>query len=336
MDAVQRYVIRRGAGIDGLSIGTAAPAALAPREVRIRIHAAALNYRDLLVARGQMGSGEQRVPLSDAAGEVIEVGAGVTRAAVGDRVIPTFFPQWLEGDPVGDALDASLGGTVDGVLGGQVVAHEDAVVLAPSSLTWVEASTIACAGVTAWHALHALAPMQPGQHVLVQGTGGVSTWALQLARAMGLEVTVLSGSADKLGRAKALGAHHLIDYTATPDWDAAVQALGGVDRVLDVGGADTIGRAIASTRPGGVVMTIGGVSGGFALGIDPFALIGRRVLSGVVVGSRAMTEDLVRFIDATGLKPVIDSVHPFARAADAYRVLEQQRPFGKVAIDVTA
>lgn len=333
---MQRYIIRRGAGIDGLAITSAPPAPLARDEVRIRIHAAALNYRDLLVARGQMGSGEVRVPLSDGAGEVIEVGADVTRVAVGDRVIPTFFPRWIAGDPVGDALDASLGGNVDGVLAEQVVAHEDAVVHAPQSLAWEEASTIACAGVTAWHALQALAPMQAGQHVLVQGTGGVSTWALQLALAMGLEVTVVSGSAAKLARARAMGAHHLVDYTTTPEWDAAVQARGGVDRVLDIGGADTIGRAIASTRPGGVVMTIGGVSGGFALGIDPFALVGRRVLSGVVVGSRAMTEALVRFIDAHGVKPVVDSIHPFAQAAEAYRVLEQQRPFGKVVIDVTA
>lgn len=331
-----RYVIRRGAGIDGLAIASVPPAPLAHDEVRIRIHAAALNYRDLLVARGQMGSGESRVPLSDGAGEVIEVGAAVTRVAVGDRVIPTFFPRWIDGDPVGDVLDASLGGNVDGVLAGQVVAHQDAVVHAPQSLAWAEASTIACAGVTAWHALQALSPMQAGQHVLVEGTGGVSTWALQLALAMGLEVTVVSGSAAKLARARSMGAHHLIDYTATPDWDAAVQARGGVDRVLDIGGADTIGRAIASTRPGGVVMTIGGVSGGFALGIDPFALVGRRVLSGVVVGSRAMAEALVHFIDAQGVKPVVDSIHPFAQAAEAYRVLEQQRPFGKVVIDVTA
>lgn len=331
---MQRYVICRGAGIDGLAVETLGSAPLAPGEVRIRVHAAALNFRDLLVARGQMGSGDVRVPLSDAAGEVIEVAPGVTRVAVGDRVVPTFFPRWIDGDPVGDALSLSLGGNVDGVLADEVVAHEDAVVHAPASLGWAEASTIACAGVTAWHALNALAPMSAGEHVLVQGTGGVSTWALQLALAMGLEVTVLSGSADKLARAGAMGAHHLIDYTATPDWDVAVQARGGAHRVLDIGGADTIGRAIASTRPGGVVMTIGGVSGGFALGIDPFALVGRRVLSGVVVGSRAMAEALVGFVDAHALVPVVDAVVPFARAADAYRALEQQRPFGKVVIGV--
>jgi len=330
------YRIRRGEGVASLRLDKAEDLPLRPDEVRIRMHAVSLNYRDLLVAKGQMGAGDVRIPASDGAGEVIEVGSAVTRFSQGDRVIPIFFPEWLDGAPDDAALSESLGGNVDGVLAERFVAKESALVHAPQSLTWAEASTLACAGVTAWQALFGTGPWHEGEHVLILGTGGVSTWALQLAVAAGLRPTVLSSSDEKLERAKALGAVHTINYVDEPDWDARVQALtGGAHRVLDIGGGDTIGRAIASTRPDGRVVTIGGVSGGFALSIDPFALIGGRSLAGVVVGSRAMTEALVALVDQRAIRPIIDSVTPFHAAPAAFARLESARPFGKVVVGMT-
>lgn len=330
------YRIRRGEGPSGLYLDHAQGRDPGDHEVRVRMHAASLNYRDLLVAQGRMGTGERRVPLSDGAGEVVEVGSAVTRFACGDRVIPTFYPHWLDGPPIGAAVSESLGGNVDGVLSEHFLAHEDALIRAPASLSWAESATIACAGVTAWHALFGTNPMRAGEQVLIQGTGGVSTWALQLAVAAGLRATVLSGRDDKLERARVLGAVHAINYATDPDWDNRVRELtdGGVDRVLDIGGADTISRAIRSTRHGGTVATIGGVSGGFALSIEPFALIGRS-LTGILVGSRAMAEALVSFVDAKGVVPLIDSVVPFDRAPAAYARLESERPLGKVVIDIS-
>ena len=334
MNAV--YRIRRGEGVASLQLGHAEDLPLLPDEVRIRMRAVSLNFRDLLVAKGQMGAGDVRVPASDGAGEVIEIGSAVTRFAKGDRVVPTFFPEWLEGAPDDAALSKSLGGNVDGVLGERFVAKESALVRAPESLTWAEASTLACAGVTAWHALFGIGSLREGDHVLIQGTGGVSTWALQLAVAAGLQPSVLSSSDEKLQRANALGAVHTINYANEPAWDARVQLLtGGAHRVLDVGGADTIGRSIASTRAGGTVVTIGGVSGGFALSIDPFALVGPRSVTGVVVGSRAMTEALVAFVDEHGVRPAIDRVVPFSEAASAYARLESGQPFGKVVVAIS-
>lgn len=331
------YRLRRGEGASGLYIDHIQDRTPGAHEVWVRMHAASLNYRDLLVAQGQMGSGELRVPLSDGVGEVVAVGGAVTRFACGDRVIPTFYPHWLDGPPIRATVSESLGGNIDGVLSEYVIANEDALVRAPQSLSWAEASTIACAGVTAWHALFGTNPMQPGDRVLIQGTGGVSTWALQLAVAAGLRAIVLSGQDDKLARARAMGAEHTINYASDPDWDVRVRELtdGGVDRVLDIGGADTISRAIRSTRYGGMVATIGGVSGGFALSIEPFALIGRS-LTGILVGSRTMAESLISFVDANRVVPVIDSIIPFDRAAHAYARLEGERPLGKVVIDISS
>ncbi|MGO4551442.1 NAD(P)-dependent alcohol dehydrogenase [Lysobacter sp. 2RAF19] len=330
------YRIRRGEGVASLQLDHVQDLPLLPDEVRIRMHAVSLNFRDLLVAKGQMGAGDVRIPASDGAGEVIQIGSAVTRFAKGDRVVPTFFPEWLEGAPDGAALSVSLGGNVDGVLAERFVAKESALVRAPESLTWAEASTLACAGVTAWHALFGIGSLREGEHILIQGTGGVSTWALQLAVAAGLRPTVLSSSDEKLQKAKALGAVHTINYAGEPAWDARVQDLtGGAHRVLDVGGADTIARSIASTRAGGTVVTIGGVAGGFALSIDPFALVGPRSVTGVVVGSRAMTEALGAFIDEHRVRPAIDRVVPFGDAASAYARLESGQPFGKVVVGIS-
>ena len=331
------YGIRRGAGVEGLARITRASAALGPHDVRVRMRAVALNYRDLMVARGDSGvPGLDIVPASDGAGEVVETGADVTRFRVGDRVIGAFFPDWHEGGPEPAKVARALGGSADGVLAEEVVMDENAWAAMPAHLDFVEAATIPCAAVTAWHALFGLDPLKPGDSVLLLGTGGVSTWALQLAKAAGLRVVITSSDDAKLDRAAALGADATINYRCTPEWqDEALRLTGGcgVDRVLDIGGPDTLPRSIAAVRSGGTIAVIGRLTGTSGVTIDPAALFGgSKRLAGVLVGSRAMTEDVVRFVELARIRPVIDKLFDFADARDAYAYLGGAQHFGKVVI----
>jgi NADPH:quinone reductase-like Zn-dependent oxidoreductase len=331
------YGIRRGAGIEGLVRATRASAALAPHDVRVRIRAVALNYRDLMVARGDSGvPGLDIVPASDGAGEVIEIGSAVTRFRAGDRVIGAFFPDWHDGAPDTAKVARALGGSADGVLAEEVVMDENAWVAMPAHLDFVEAATIPCAAVTAWHALFALDPLKPGDSVLLLGTGGVSTWALQLAKAAGLRVVITSSDDAKLDRALALGADATINYRRTPEWQGeALRLTGGrgVDRVLDVGGPDTLPRSIAAVRSGGTIAVIGRLTGTAGVTLDPAALFGgSKRLAGVLVGSRAMTADVARFVEVAGIRPVIDRLFDFDDARAAYAYLGGAQHFGKVVI----
>lgn len=333
------YSIRRGAGIDGLARTTRACAALGPHDVRVRMRAVALNYRDLMVARGDSGMpGVDFVPASDGAGEVVEVGGDVTRFRAGDRVIGAFFPDWHDGAQEPAKVVRALGGTADGVLAEEVVMDESAWVAMPAHLDFVEAATIPCAAVTAWHALFGLDPLKPGDSVLLLGTGGVSTWALQLAKSAGLRAIITSSDDAKLERAAALGADATINYRRTPEWqDEVLRATGGrgVDRVLDIGGPDTLPRSIAAARSGGTVAVIGRLTGSAGVALDPAALfLGNKRLAGVLVGSRAMTEDLVRFVEIAGIRPVIDKLFDFADAREAYAYLGAAQHFGKVVIRI--
>jgi NADPH:quinone reductase-like Zn-dependent oxidoreductase len=331
------YSIRRGAGIDGLARATRTRGALGPRDVRVRMRAVALNYRDLMVARGDSGvPGIDFIAASDGAGEVVDIGAGVTRFGAGDRVIGAFFPDWHDGPPEPAKVTRALGGSADGVLAEEVVMDENAWAAMPAHLDFVEAATIPCAAVTAWHALFGLDPLKPGDSVLLLGTGGVSTWALQLAKAAGLRVVITSSDDAKLDRAVALGADATINYRRTPDWqDEALRLTGrrGVDRVLDIGGPDTLPRSIAAARSGGTIAVIGRLTGTAGVTIDPAALFGgSKRLAGVLVGSRAMTEDVVRFVELAGIRPVIDKLFDFADAREAYAYLAHAQHFGKVVI----
>jgi len=331
------YSIRRGAGVEGLARITRASAALGPHDVRVRMRAVALNYRDLMVARGDSGvPGLDIVPASDGAGEVVETGADVTRFRIGDRVIGAFFPDWHDGAQEPAKVARALGGSADGVLAEEVVMDENAWAAMPAHLDFVEAATIPCAAVTAWHALFGLDPLKPGDSVLLLGTGGVSTWALQLAKAAGLRVVITSSDDAKLDRAAALGADATINYRCTPEWqDEALRLTGGcgVDRVLDIGGPDTLPRSIAAVRSGGTIAVIGRLTGTSGVTIDPAALFGgSKRLAGVLVGSRAMTEDVVRFVELARIRPVIDKLFDFADARDAYAYLGGAQHFGKVVI----
>jgi len=338
-ETVQSYSIRRGAGLDGLERIARPRTALGPREVRVRMRAIALNYRDLMVARGDSGAIDRAiVPASDGAGEVIEIGADVDRFRVGDRVTGSFFPDWIDGAPTAQTLARGLGGSVDGVLAEEVVLDQNAWVAMPAHLDFIEAATLPCAAVTAWNALFQAAPSKAGDSVLLLGTGGLSIWALQLAKAAGLRVLITSSDDRKLEHARALGADGTINYRRTPEWDAEALRLTdgrGVDRVLEVGGPDTLSRSIAAARMGGTIAIIGRLTGTSNVAFDPVALFsGAKRLAGVMVGSRAMAEDLARFVEAHRIKPVIDTVFDFAHAREAYAYLEAAQHFGKVVIEI--
>jgi NADPH:quinone reductase-like Zn-dependent oxidoreductase len=324
-------------GIEGLAEVELPAPKPGPRQVLVKVAACSLNFRDLAIALGtyRMPTKPNLVPLSDGAGEVVEVGAGVTRVKLGDRVAGCFFQRWFGGPPAADTHVSALGGGLDGMLAQYVVLEQDGAVALPAHLSFEEGATLPCAAVTAWHALAEHARIVAGQTVLVQGTGGVSIFALQLARLMGAQVIVTSSSEEKLKRAKALGAAHGVNYKATPEWDKAVVELtaGGVDHIVEVGGPGTLARSLRAIRVGGKITMIGVLSG--AAEINPMLIFSRRAnVQGISVGSTQMFEAMNRAIAASGLKPIIDKVFAFGDAPAAYRHLQSAQHFGKVVIRV--
>ena len=303
--------------------------------------ACSLNFRDLGIVRGtyRMPVSDNIIPLSDGAGEVIEVGAGVKRIKVGDKVAGCFFQRWPAGEPTSDVRTSALGGGLDGMLAEYVVLEEEGVVKIPAHLSVEEGATLPCAGVTAWHSLAEHGKVIPGQTVLLQGTGGVSIFGLQLAHAMGVQVIITSSSDDKLAREKKLGADHGINYKSTPDWDKAVKDLTngqGVDCVVEVGGAGTIAKSFASIRVGGRISLIGNLSGP-ATELNPALIIARRAnVQGISVGSTAMFEAMNQAIAANQIKPVIDKVFGFDEVRAAFQHMASGTHFGKIVIRVAA
>jgi NADPH:quinone reductase-like Zn-dependent oxidoreductase len=338
---MRAYQILPGANIDALQCVDYPDRDLAPFEVRIRVHAVSLNYRDLMVASGNylVTVDDPIIPCSDGAGEVLAVGAGVTRVQVGDRVAGSFFPYWQDGATSPEKIRRALGGDIDGMLAEEVVLHEEALAKIPASLSFVEAATMPCAGVTAWNAIFVSSnQIKPGDTALFLGTGGVSVLGMQLARAAGLRTIITSSSDEKLQRARELGAHHTINYQTMPEWHEEVLALTqgrGANVVLEVGGKGTVNRSVSAAAMGGTIAIIGGVSG-FGGEVNPASLLATaKRMVGIFVGSRTMLEDVMRFADVTGLTPVIDRVFPFGQAKEAYRYMESGSHFGKVVIDVT-
>ncbi|MCY0953031.1 zinc-dependent alcohol dehydrogenase family protein [Streptomyces sp. H27-S2] len=303
-----------------------------PRQVLVRMRAWSLNHRDLLIAHGRYGPDVLPgvVPVSDGAGEVVETGGEVGRWQPGDRVTGLFLPDWQSGRP---RLTRALGGSADGVLAEYVVFDENAVVAAPAHLGFAEAATLPCAAVTAWQAVVEMGGLHPGQSVLTLGSGGVSVFALQIAAAGGARVIATSGSDGKLERLRALGAGEVINHAEVPDWGARVASLtgGGVDHVVEVGGAGTMRQSITAARVGGRISVIGVLSGG--AGISPVPML-RKVLcvQGVQVGSAEMSEAMNRALEGHRIRPVIDREFPFSDAGDAYRYLESGRHVGKVVL----
>jgi len=309
------------------------------RQVLVKVKACSLNFRDIGIVRGsyRMPVRENVIPLSDGAGEVIEVGPGVTRVKTGDRVAGNFFQRWPGGEPSPDTHASALGGGIDGMLADYAVLEEDGVVKIPPHLSLQEGATLPCAGVTVWNAMMEHAKLKAGDTILLQGTGGVSIFGLQFAHAMGIRAIVTSSSDEKLKRAKALGAAFGINYKTTPEWDkAAMEFTGGigVDHVVEVGGAATLTRSFGALRVGGKVSMIGGLSGG-ATELNPGLIFSRRAnVQGISVGSTQMFLAMNRAIEANGIKPVIDKVFAFADAQAAYKHMASAAHFGKIVISL--
>jgi NADPH:quinone reductase-like Zn-dependent oxidoreductase len=308
-------------------------------EVLVRLHAASLNYRDLIIAKGQAGRHVAgRVPLSDGAGEVVAVGEGVNQWQIGDRVAGTFFRDWQAGRFDMKYHDAALGGSVDGVLSEHAVFPEHALVRLPSHFSFEAGATLPCAGVTAWAGLVTRGGIVPGDAVLLQGTGGVSIFGLQIALAAGARTIITSSSDEKLQRARELGAHETINYQTTPEWDKEVWRLTGkrgVDHVLEVGGPGTLGRSLNAVAAGGQIAQIGVLTGFAASDASLFPITGRNArIEGIYVGSRECFQSFVRFLEAKHVEPVIDRVFDWEETIEAYQYMESGRHFGKVVIRI--
>ena len=309
-----------------------------PGEIRVRVRAGSLNFRDGLVVNGFFPVAEGLVPLSDGAGEVIAVGEGVTAFAPGDCVVSVFHPKWTDGHIDRAELDNSPGGPAEGFACEEVTRPVSHFTRAPAHLSHAEAATLTCAGVTAWRAVVTDGKVKPGEHVLVQGTGGVSLFALQFAKAAGATVIATSSSPEKLDRLRALGADHVIDYRQNPEWGQTVLDLTGglgVEHVIEVGGPHTLRQSFIAARTGAHIAIIGAV-GGFDIDTMPFAIVQakRLCLQAVTVGSRRDQIDMVRAIEVHGIRPVIDSTFPLDRLADAFRHLQAGGHVGKICIEI--
>jgi len=337
---MRAYQILPGDGIDGLRCADFPDRELGNGEVRVRVHAVSLNYRDLMVAGGTylVSVDDPIVPCSDGAGEILAVGPGVTRFQVGDRVAASFFPYWHDGPTSPEKIRHALGGDIDGMLAEEVILAEDTLVKLPAGMSFVDAATLPCAGVTAWNAIFESSNgIRPGDTVLLLGTGGVSILGLQLAHAAGLQIIITSSSDAKLERARELGAHHTINYRSFREWQEEVLRVTrgvGAHVVLEVGGKGTVNRSVASAAMGGSVAIIGGVSG-FGGEVNPATLLATaKRMVGVYVGSRTMLEKVMRFADTCAIQPVVDRVFTFDQAKEAYRYMESGSHFGKVVIAV--
>ncbi len=307
-------------------------------EILVKVEAVSLNFRDSVIAEGGMGASLAFPfsPTSDMAGEVVALGEGVTRFAVGDRVISSYLADWIDGMPMSLEDAPTQGGPLPGMLAEYVATPAQWCVLAPKTLSAAETSTLPVAGLTAWMALVELGHLRTGQSVVVQGTGGVSLFAVQLAATSGATVIVTSSSDEKIARAMALGATHGVNRSRTPDWDAEVLRLTegrGADHILEMAGGDNIARSIKAVALGGRISVIGLLeSDELRLPILDL-LFSHASIVGIAVGPRRALEDLVRAADLHGLRPVIDAVYPFTDAPRAFEHLKRGA-FGKIVIDV--
>ena len=326
-------------GIENLRIVESATPEPGDDEVLVRMRAASLNYRDLMVIRGQYNPRMKlpAVPLSDGAGEVVAVGNNVASWKVGDRVMPNVAQKWVDGMPDASAARSALGGDArsNGVLREFAAFDARSLVAIPEYLSFIEAATLPCAGLTAWNALVESGNLRAGETVLVLGTGGVSIFAVQIAKHFGARVIATSSSDAKIEKLNALGADETINYRSTPDWEKAVVDLTdgvGVDHVIEVGGAGTIEKSLASVRVGGTVSLIGSLSGGAMVNTVPIFMRAIR-LHGIFIGSKAMFERMLKEFDRARIRPVVDRTFSFDEAPDALRYMETGEHCGKIVIE---
>ncbi len=329
------YEIQGGFGLDALTLAERPDPEPRPGQVVVKVRAVTLNYRDLLVTKGLYNPKMPlpRIPCSDGVGVVVAAGDGVSQVKVGDRVAGAFFQDWVEGPPTESKTRTALGGGLDGMLAELVALDQNGVVSVPEHLNDAEAASLPCAALTAWNALFETGSIKPGETVLTLGTGGVSVFALQFARMAGARVIVTSSSDAKIERVRQLGASETINYKADPDWQETARKLTdgvGIDHVIEVGGAGTLGKSLRAVRMGGTISMIGVLSGG-EVNPTPILMKSARV-QGIYVGSRLMFEAMNRAVALHQLSPVIDRVFPFAEAREAFHYMESQSHFGKIAI----
>ena len=332
------FQIQDNWSMDNLTLAQRPDPKTGPGQVLLKMKAASLNYRDLLVplrGYGKLTGTLPLIPLSDGAGEVIATGEGVGRVAVGDRVCPLFFQRWLGGPPTKDGFASTLGGPLDGVMTEYMLLDEQGVVKAPQHLSDKEAATLPCAALTAWSAIVTDGHIKAGDWVLVQGTGGVALFAIQFAKLHGAGVIVTSSSDEKLKRAKDLGADYGINYLSTPEWGREAQRLvgaEGVDLIVEVGGQKTLPQSLRAIRVGGTISLIGVLSG-LNMDVSLGLIVTRKVrLQGITVGNRDGMEAMVRAISQHGLHPVIDRTFAFEELREAFDYLARGLHFGKICI----
>jgi len=325
-------------GIDELSLVNVDMPAVKAGEVLVRLRATSINYRDVMMVEGGYNPRMQlpRIPFSDGAGEVVEIGEGVTRWKPGDRVCTTFFQGWIDGEIDHARSKTNLGGELDGCLREFGSFDQEGLVRIPDHLTFEEAATLPCAAVTVWNALMVSGGLKSGDTVLLQGTGGVSIFALQLAKLTGARVFITSSSDAKLERARKLGADETLNYRERDDWDTwalEVTNKRGVDHVVEVGGAGTLQRSMRAVRMGGHIAVIGVVAGKGEYSHTPIFMKALRMI-GVFVGSREMFEDMNRAIEESNLRPVVDRAFAFEEAREALRFMKEGSHFGKIVITI--
>ena len=332
--AMKVAAVKTPGGLDKIAIEDRPTPTAGPGEILVRVRASSLNFHDFAVVGGMIRVPDGRIPMSDGAGEVVALGDGVTRWKVGDQVLSTFFPNWPAGGPALPRLTGVPGDHADGFAAEYVAMPAAAFTRLPKGWSFAEAATLPCAALTAWRALIVEARIKPGDVVLTQGTGGVSIFAVQLAKAAGATVIATSSSAEKLARLKALGADHLINYKEDPNWGQTAAALcGGVHAVVEIGGPGTMGQSIHACRIGGHISLIGvltGISGDIPTAL---AMSKNVTIKGITVGSIQEQEEMIAAIDAAGIRPVIDSTFPLDQIAAAFAHQLSQKHFGKICLE---
>jgi NADPH:quinone reductase-like Zn-dependent oxidoreductase len=328
--------VEAGGGFDSVSTEQLEVTPPAPNEITVRVHANSLNYHDYAVVKGLWAPSERRIPMADGAGEVIEVGKNVTEFKVGDNVVSTFFPTWISGEPIVDGFSSVPGDGIDGYAREYVTASSDSFTKAPEGWSHLESSTLTTAALTAWRALMSFNPIKAGDTVLLQGTGGVSIFALQFAKMAGAKVIATSSSEQKLDRLKDIGADHVINYKSEPEWGKLATMLNGgrgVDHVVDIGGSETFQQSLNAVRVGGQISLIGILSGQMCEINIVESFIKQVRLQGVLVGSRTQQQDMIKAIEVNHIKPVIDKVFSLDDIVGAFEYQETNRHFGKICIE---
>lgn len=326
--------VKDGEGLAKLTLVNTDPVDPGPNEIQVRWHATSLNYHDYMVAKGLLSVPEGRIPMSDGAGEIIATGSDVERWKKGDKVMSLFFPKWQHGAPTISATKGISGETVDGYAAEVSTLSENAVTRMPAGYTYAQAATLPCAGLTAWRALMVEGNIQAGQTVLIEGTGGMCIFALQLARMAGAKVYATTGSEDKIHRIKALGATEVLNYKADPKWGKTLfQKTGGVDHVIDVGGAATMRQSVEAAKLYGKIYSIGILGGPKGEILFPKLFFKHLSIIGLAVGSAVMQEALVAAIEVNDFNPVIDKSFKLEDIAEAFRYQESGGHFGKIVVE---